>query len=42
LDTAGVELAAVTVARPSLDAVYLRHAGRSFQAADEAGQKEAA
>jgi ABC-2 type transport system ATP-binding protein len=41
LDAAGVELAAVTVARPSLDDVYLRHAGRSFQAADEAGRKEA-
>lgn len=41
LETAGVELAAVTVARPSLDDVYLRHAGRSFRAADEAGTREA-
>jgi ABC-2 type transport system ATP-binding protein len=41
LSSAGVELTSITVARPSLDDVYLRHAGRSFQAADEAGQKEA-
>jgi ABC-2 type transport system ATP-binding protein len=42
LSSADVELTSITVARPSLDDVYLRHAGRSFQAADEAGQKEAA
>ncbi|MFW6205026.1 MAG: ATP-binding cassette domain-containing protein [Actinomycetota bacterium] len=42
LESAGVELASVTVARPSLDEVYLRHAGRSFRAADEAGQRGAA
>ena len=42
LDAAGIPLASFTVARPSLDDVYLRHAGRSFRAADEAGQKEAA
>ncbi len=36
LDGAGVELAAVTVARPSLDDVYLRYAGRSFRHADDA------
>jgi ABC-2 type transport system ATP-binding protein len=41
LDVAGIALESVTVARPSLDDVYLRHAGRSFQAADEAGEKEA-
>ena len=35
LDGAGVELAAVTVARPSLDDVYLRYAGRSFRHADD-------
>jgi len=34
LDTAGVKVATVSVARPSLDDVYLRHAGRSFQDAD--------
>jgi ABC-2 type transport system ATP-binding protein len=35
LDTHGVAVASVTVARPSLDDVYLRYAGRSFGAADE-------
>ena len=30
LDEAGVAVASVTVARPSLDDVYLRHVGRSF------------
>jgi len=29
-----IPVAAVTVARPSLDDVYLRHAGRSFARAD--------
>jgi ABC-2 type transport system ATP-binding protein len=38
----GAELASVTLSRPSLDDVYLRHAGRSFRAADEAGSKEVA
>ncbi|MPZ53811.1 MAG: ATP-binding cassette domain-containing protein [Acidimicrobiia bacterium] len=42
LEAAGVELASVTVARPTLDDVYLRHAGRSFRSADELGQKEVA
>ncbi len=42
LEAADVEPASVTVARPSLDEVYLRHAGRSFRAADEAGQRGAA
>ncbi|SEF10298.1 ATP-binding cassette domain-containing protein [Jiangella alba] len=37
LEGAGVPLASVTVARPSLDDVYLRHAGRSFHSADRAG-----
>jgi ABC-2 type transport system ATP-binding protein len=32
LDTAGVPVAAVTVARPSLDDVYLRHTGRAYRA----------
>jgi ABC-2 type transport system ATP-binding protein len=35
LETHGVGVASVTVARPSLDDVYLRYAGRSFGAADE-------
>ena len=34
LDQAGVPVAAVTVARPSLDDVYLRHAGRRFAEAE--------
>jgi ABC-2 type transport system ATP-binding protein len=45
LEAAGVEVASVTVARPSLDDVYLRFAGRTFRAAetqtDRAGAKEA-
>ncbi|HZP51122.1 ATP-binding cassette domain-containing protein [Actinocrinis sp.] len=35
LDAAGITVTAVTVARPSLDDVYLRHTGRSFSAAEE-------
>jgi ABC-2 type transport system ATP-binding protein len=35
LDSHGVAVASVTVARPSLDDVYLRHAGRSFGEADQ-------
>jgi ABC-2 type transport system ATP-binding protein len=34
LDAHGVRAASVTLARPSLDDVYLRHAGRSFHRAD--------
>jgi len=34
LESKGVQVASVTVARPSLDDVYLRHAGRSFSEAD--------
>jgi len=34
LEAAGVSVAAATVARPSLDDVYLRHAGRTFGAAE--------
>ena len=34
LEEAGIGIAAVTVARPSLDDVYLRHAGRTFSAAE--------
>jgi ABC-2 type transport system ATP-binding protein len=35
LEAAGHAVASVTMARPSLDEVYLRHAGRSFRAAEE-------
>ncbi|MFI0374422.1 ATP-binding cassette domain-containing protein [Actinomadura sp. 1N219] len=41
LDQAGVPAAAVTVARPSLDDVYLRHAGRRFAQADTPAHAEA-
>ena len=34
LDAHGVKAASVTIARPSLDDVYLRHAGRTFREAD--------
>jgi ABC-2 type transport system ATP-binding protein len=34
LDSNGVAVASVTVARPSLDDVYLRYAGRTFGEAD--------
>jgi ABC-2 type transport system ATP-binding protein len=34
LEAAGVPVAAATVSRPSLDDVYLRHAGRTFGEAD--------
>jgi ABC-2 type transport system ATP-binding protein len=39
LDAVGVKVSSVTMARPSLDEVYLRHAGRTFREAEE---KEAA
>ena len=35
LDSGGVAVASVTVARPSLDDVYLRYAGRTFGEADK-------
>ena len=31
LEARGVDVASVTVARPSLDDVYLRYAGRTFE-----------
>ena len=34
LDAAGIPVAAATLARPSLDDVYLRHAGRTFSEAE--------
>jgi ABC-2 type transport system ATP-binding protein len=39
LDHAGFGVAAVTVARPSLDDVYLRYAGRRFAEAEAAGSE---
>jgi ABC-2 type transport system ATP-binding protein len=33
LDAAGIGVASVTVARPSLDDVYLRHVGRRYSQA---------
>ena len=35
LDAAGIPVAAATLARPWLDDVYLRHAGRTFSEAEE-------
>jgi ABC-2 type transport system ATP-binding protein len=35
LEAGGIEVAAVTVARPSLEDVYLRYAGRTFSEAEE-------
>jgi ABC-2 type transport system ATP-binding protein len=35
LDSAGIRVASVTVARPSLDDVYLRHTGRAFKQTEE-------
>jgi ABC-2 type transport system ATP-binding protein len=40
LDSHSLPVATVTVARPSLDDVYLRYAGRSFAEADKTDQKE--
>ena len=42
LEAQRVRAAAVTLARPSLDDVYLRHAGRAFHRADAEGQEVAA
>ena len=41
LDAHGVKVASVTLARPSLDDVYLRHAGRSFDRADAEHERAA-
>ena len=35
LDAADIPVASVTVARPSLDDVYLRYTGRAFKDADQ-------
>jgi ABC-2 type transport system ATP-binding protein len=40
LGSAGVEVATATVARPSLDEVYLRYAGRSFAEAERTTESE--
>jgi len=40
LERNGLAVASATIARPSLDDVYLRHAGRSFQHADTATDRE--
>jgi len=37
LEAGGVRVASVTIARPSLDDVYLRHTGRSFTRTEEPG-----
>ncbi|HEY3036752.1 MAG TPA: ATP-binding cassette domain-containing protein, partial [Streptosporangiaceae bacterium] len=39
LDSGGIPVASATVARPSLDDVYLRYAGRAFSAANEEGSR---
>jgi ABC-2 type transport system ATP-binding protein len=40
LEAHGLAVASVRVARPSLDDVYLRHTGRTFEAAETAGRLE--
>jgi ABC-2 type transport system ATP-binding protein len=42
LEAEGARAASVTLARPSLDDVYLRHAGRSFQRAEVDAERVAA
>jgi ABC-2 type transport system ATP-binding protein len=42
LETHGVSVASVRVARPSLDDVYLKYTGRTFDAAEAAADAEAA
>jgi ABC-2 type transport system ATP-binding protein len=42
LDSAGITVASVTVSRPSLDDVYLRHAGRAFSETDLSPDKKVA
>jgi ABC-2 type transport system ATP-binding protein len=39
LEESGLRVASATVTRPSLDDVYLRHAGRSFHEADSEGEE---
>jgi ABC-2 type transport system ATP-binding protein len=40
LEAAGVPVASVTVSRPSLDDVYLRHTGRTYSEADDPDHEE--
>jgi ABC-2 type transport system ATP-binding protein len=42
LERGGLRVASATVARPSLDDVYLRHAGRSFQQAETETKEDSA
>src|SRR5438128_6631741 len=42
LDDQNVQVASVKVARPSLDDVYLRFAGRAFERAENASSREVA
>ena len=42
LESRGIKASSVTLARPSLDQVYLRHAGRAFQAAEREHEEVAA
>ena len=42
LEQSGLQVASATIARPSLDDVYLRYAGRSFEQADTNNREEAA
>jgi ABC-2 type transport system ATP-binding protein len=42
LEQRGIHVASATIAQPSLDDVYLRHAGRSFEQADTDNREEAA
>ena len=39
LESAGLRVSAVSVARPSLDDVYLRYTGRSFERAEREGEQ---
>src|SRR4029453_9765979 len=42
LEQSGLRVASATIARPSLDDVYLRHTGRAFQQADTEATEVAA
>jgi ABC-2 type transport system ATP-binding protein len=42
LEEQAIAVAAVTVARPTLDDVYLRYTGRTFRAAEQASDEERA
>ena len=42
LERSGLQVASATIARPSLDDVYLRYAGRSFEQADSDNREEEA